>query len=69
MVQPDMVLDAYQIIKREADKPEWLKRGIAFINNDLSINLYLDAFPKDGKIHIRERKSPKTNQNNKEKFK
>ncbi len=36
-------------------KAFWTKCGIAMVNQDQSINLYLDAVPLTGKLQIRER--------------
>ncbi len=36
-------------------KAIWTKLGIAMVNQDQSINLYLDAVPLSGKLQIRER--------------
>lgn len=35
-------------------KTHWLKMGIAYENKDQSWNVYLDALPTNGKLHIRE---------------
>ena len=35
-------------------KTYWMRIGSAFINNDGSTNVYLDAFPANGKLQIRE---------------
>ncbi len=32
----------------------WMRLGSAFTNKDDSINVYLDAIPKDGKFQLRE---------------
>ncbi len=32
----------------------WIKAGIAFVNRDGSMNVYLDVLPLDGKLHVRE---------------
>lgn len=40
---------------REA-KNRWTKIGIAFVNKDGSINCFLDAYPANGKLHIRDKK-------------
>ncbi len=32
----------------------WVRCGIAFLNKDDSMNLYLDVLPKEGRLHIRE---------------
>ena len=36
------------------DKKWWVKIGAAFINRDQSINVFLDAMPTNGTLHIRE---------------
>jgi len=33
-----------------------VKIGHAFVNKDGSINAYLDVYPRDGKLQIRERR-------------
>ena len=35
-------------------KTFWLRIGTAFINNDGSTNVYLDAYPTNGKLQIRD---------------
>ena len=35
-------------------KTHWLKLGVAFVNKDNSINLYLDGLPTNGKLHVRD---------------
>jgi len=52
--------DAFQIVEGKDGKSRWTKVGMAFVNKDGSINVFLDAFPKDGKIQIRDRKFKKT---------
>ncbi|MDP1915730.1 MAG: hypothetical protein Q8L14_05780 [Myxococcales bacterium] len=32
----------------------WVRAGTAWLNRDLSINVFLDVLPLDGKLHIRE---------------
>ncbi|MDO8527692.1 MAG: hypothetical protein Q7T03_08405 [Deltaproteobacteria bacterium] len=54
-----MIWDAFQITEREGIKAQWNKVGVAFQNKDSSINVFLDAFPKDGKVQLRDRKSNK----------
>lgn len=56
--------DAFQIIEGKDGKSRWTKVGIAFVNKDGSINVFLDAFPRDGKIQIRDQRS--SSKNNKE---
>lgn len=53
----DSPKDAFQITESKSGKSFWTKIGAAFVNKDGSINVFLDAFPKDGKIQIRNRKS------------
>lgn len=45
-------LDVYSI--RNGERLNiWTRIGCAFVNKDGSINVYLDALPVDGKLHIR----------------
>jgi hypothetical protein len=45
----------YQIIEKPGrEKPVWMRLGIAHINRDHSINVYLDAIPYERKLQIRE---------------
>lgn len=32
----------------------WTRAGVAFVNRDDSMNLYLDVLPMEGKLHVRE---------------
>ena len=49
--------DVFTIIEKEGwDKAVWRKVGTAFDNRDGSLTLFLDAFPVNGKLHVRERK-------------
>lgn len=44
----------YSILERGEDtRPFWLRIGSCFENRDGSFNVYLDAFPRDGKLQIR----------------
>lgn len=38
---------------RGTGSSKWVKVGTAFVNRDGSMNVYLDALPIDGKLHIR----------------
>jgi hypothetical protein len=41
----------------------WIKVGIARVNRDNSINIYLDALPVNGKLQLREKiEKPDTRQ-------
>lgn len=45
--------------KSYLDKPIWLRVGTAWVNRDNSINVTLDEFPQNGKLHIRDLPAPK----------
>lgn len=53
--------DVFNIIEGKDGKERWVKIGSAFTNRDGSINAYLDAYPRDGKLQIRERRTRDTN--------
>ena len=55
MEESRTIWDAYQITEREGAKSQWNKVGVAFQNKDQSINVFLEAFPKDGKLQLRDR--------------
>lgn len=61
MEESRTVWDAFQITEREGSKAQWNKVGVAFLNRDSSINVFLEAFPKDGKLQLRDRKFAKKN--------
>lgn len=47
----------FVIIENERlDKPLWKRVGTAFINRDESLNIFLDALPLNGKLHVRDLK-------------
>lgn len=47
--------DVFTILSKPGlEKPYWMKLGVAFVNHDGSLNLYLDAMPLDGKLQLRE---------------
>lgn len=48
--------DIFNIIESKDGKERWVKVGYAFVNRDGSINAYLDVFPRDGKLQIRDRR-------------
>ncbi len=53
MREPE-TLAVYSILERGEDtRPFWLRIGSCFENRDGSFNVYLDAFPRDGKLQIR----------------
>lgn len=43
----------YSIRESKDGQSKWVKLGVAFENRDGSLNVYLDALPIDGKLHIR----------------
>lgn len=46
-------LVAYAIRERPHSASSWVRIGSAWVNRDGSLNLYLDALPVDGKVHVR----------------
>jgi hypothetical protein len=47
----------FVIIENERlEKPLWKRVGTAFINRDDSLNIFLDALPLNGKLHVRDLK-------------
>lgn len=47
--------NVYAIVEKPGlKKAVWVRLGIAHINHDQSINVYLDALPMGGKLQIRE---------------
>ena len=45
----------YTIVERkDKEKKYWVRIGTARVNNDCSINVYLDASPTNGMLHIRD---------------
>lgn len=49
--------DVFNILEEKEGKSRWVKIGHAFTNKDGSINAYLDVYPRDGKIQIRDRQN------------
>ncbi|MCG8422051.1 MAG: hypothetical protein MJE77_29360 [Proteobacteria bacterium] len=41
-------------VENRNGKTYWMRVGNAFINRDGSTNVYLNAYPTSGKLHIRE---------------
>jgi len=39
---------------KEPKRTFWLRVGNAYVNRDGSINVYLDAFPMNGRLQLRE---------------
>ena len=55
-------LDVFTIVERaqksnasaeDSEKKYWVKIGSAFVNKDDSLNVYLDAVPVNGMLHLR----------------
>jgi len=45
----------YTIVERQGhEKKFWVRIGSAFVNQDQSLNVKLDAMPVNGSIHIRD---------------
>ena len=56
--------EVFNIIEgKDGGKDRWVKVGHAFVNKDGSINAYLDVFPRDGKLQIRDRRATEKNGN------
>jgi hypothetical protein len=45
-------MDIYSIRQAKSGSV-WVRVGCAFVNPDGSMNLYLDALPLDGRLHVR----------------
>ncbi len=43
----------FTIVESE-ERSTWRRVGVAFLNRDGSFNVYLDALPLSGKLHLRE---------------
>lgn len=56
-----MQRDVFNIIASKDGKDRWVRIGHACINKDGSINAYLDVFPRDGRLQIRERRERDAN--------
>ena len=41
-------------VEGKSGKTYWMKIGTAFVNKDGSTNVFLDAYPANGKLHIRD---------------
>ena len=54
--------DVFNVIEGKDGKSRWVRVGSAFVNRDGSINAFLDVFPREWKLQIRDRK--KSNRNN-----
>jgi hypothetical protein len=56
MAEGAKMMLVYTIIEKQGtEKSFFVKIGACFHNRDGSMNVYLDALPTNGKLHIRER--------------
>ncbi|HMK72308.1 MAG TPA: hypothetical protein VK454_03160 [Myxococcaceae bacterium] len=44
----------FTIVEGDGEKALWRRVGSGFVNRDGSYNLYLEALPVNGKLHMRE---------------
>lgn len=44
----------YTVVERPKGRSHWLRIGTAFVNRDGSYNVFLDALPVNGTLHIRD---------------
>jgi hypothetical protein len=45
----------WSIVENERlERPIWVRVGTGFVNRDNSVNVYLDAHPVNGRLHIRD---------------
>jgi hypothetical protein len=44
----------FTIVETQEEKALWRRVGSGFVNRDGSYNLYLDALPVNGRLHMRE---------------
>ena len=54
------IKDVFTVAEREGEEKKWwTKIGIGFVNRDNSMNVILDAYPTNGRLHIRDREQRK----------
>lgn len=54
-MDPSKMKAVYTIIENEKlEKPFFCRIGTAFVNRDDSLNVFLDALPVNGRLHVRE---------------
>ena len=51
---PGTKLAVFAIRKTEKGPSVWMRAGNGYVNRDASVNLWLDALPIDGQLHVRE---------------
>ena len=54
MERRSTILKVLSPVEGKNGKTFWMRIGSAFINRDGSTNVYLNAYPTSGKLHIRE---------------
>jgi hypothetical protein len=52
----------FTIVETDKERALWRRVGSGFVNRDGSYNLYLDALPLNGRLHMREAESAPLNQ-------
>lgn len=51
----NLVKAVYVIVEDDKlEKPIWRRIGSCYVNRDDSLNVFLDAMPTNGKLHIRD---------------
>lgn len=57
-MENNQIYDVFTIIEtnKEDVKNRWNKIGTGFLNRDGSINVILDAYPANGRLHVRVRR-------------
>lgn len=48
----------FTIVEIDRERALWRRVGNAYVNRDGSFNLYLDALPVNGRLHMREDEKP-----------
>jgi len=56
--QSQRKLAVFTIVEINDEKALWRRVGNAYMNRDGSYNLYLEALPVNGKLHMREHQEP-----------
>ena len=51
---PGTKLAVFAIRKVDSGPSVWMRAGNGYVNRDASLNLWLDALPLNGRLHVRE---------------
>src|SRR5438270_11872963 len=51
---PGVRYTVFSIRTTKNNETIWVRAGVAYVNRDQSMNLYLDVLPMEGKLHVRE---------------